>query len=412
MDLIFFTAQFPYGKGETFIENELPLLAGSFGRILIVTQANKDSQARSVPANIKIISIPNQVPLRYKLMALAGFFSPLLQSEKAFIKNHIKLPLTKQILSTMLGSYAQALHISDIIEKLISENGFNPGNTVLYSYWMSNVAAGLGLYRLKTEKVRAVCRVHGWDLYFERHEPPYLPFRNFIASSLDRIYCISVNGSEYLKTILGSGAGKVEVSRLGTFNNTGRRSGSSTGKITIVSCSNIIPLKRIHLIIASLALIKDIEIEWTHFGTGILEETVKQQASKQLGGLPNIKYFFAGQVSNSALLSFYAAKEVDLFINLSETEGLPVSMMEAGSFGIPVIATQVGGVGEIIKDGINGFLLPADVLPQQIAQAITAYYCLPRDKKEQVRNQAFEEWKRNYNAAVNYAGFIRKLQGG
>ena len=37
-----------------------------------------------------------------------------------------------------------------------------------------------------------------------------------------------------------------------------------------------------------------------------------------------------------------------MFINLSSSEGIPVSIMEAQSFGIPVIATNVGGSGEIV----------------------------------------------------------------
>ena len=50
---------------------------------------------------------------------------------------------------------------------------------------------------------------------------------------------------------------------------------------------------------------------------------------------------------------------IDALINVSESEGLPFSMMEAISFGIPVIGTNVGGVKEIINND-TGILLEKD----------------------------------------------------
>ena len=48
----------------------------------------------------------------------------------------------------------------------------------------------------------------------------------------------------------------------------------------------------------------------------------------------------------------------DLFMLISNYEGLPVSIIEAMSVGIPIIASDVGGVKELVKDGVNGFLIP------------------------------------------------------
>ena len=48
--------------------------------------------------------------------------------------------------------------------------------------------------------------------------------------------------------------------------------------------------------------------------------------------------------------------EVNGFILPSYNEGLPVCILEAMSFGLPIIATRVGGIPEIMEDGVNGFL--------------------------------------------------------
>lgn len=52
--------------------------------------------------------------------------------------------------------------------------------------------------------------------------------------------------------------------------------------------------------------------------------------------------------------------DFDLFVNMSLSEGIPVSIMEAISFGIPIIATNVGGNAEIVNDE-TGVLIPVNI---------------------------------------------------
>ncbi|MBO8126092.1 MAG: glycosyltransferase family 4 protein [Firmicutes bacterium] len=77
----------------------------------------------------------------------------------------------------------------------------------------------------------------------------------------------------------------------------------------------------------------------------------------------------AGQVAD--LLPLYASS--DLFILPSWSEGLPLSLLEAGSVGLPVVATRVGGVPGVIRSGETGLLVePRDAvaLSQAILQVI------------------------------------------
>ena len=61
-----------------------------------------------------------------------------------------------------------------------------------------------------------VTRVHGWDLYFERHKESFLPFREFIFQQADRIFPVSEDGRKYLlDKRLSNDSSKIITSYLG-----------------------------------------------------------------------------------------------------------------------------------------------------------------------------------------------------
>ena len=65
----------------------------------------------------------------------------------------------------------------------------------------------------------------------------------------------------------------------------------------------------------------------------------------------------------------------DVVVNPSDIEGLPLVLLEAMALGRPVVATNVGGVASIVKNGVTGLLVPpgdADLLATAIQQALTA----------------------------------------
>ncbi|HWB62264.1 MAG TPA: hypothetical protein VG603_02050, partial [Chitinophagales bacterium] len=301
-NLLLFTAQFPFGNGETFIENELPFLVEAFEQVIIIAADTTSPQTRTLPSKVKVIRRPLSAGLKHKLASLLRFFSKDISNEIHFVKQTLRPRPYAQILSAIIGSYAQGLAITQFIKNLIASNKLEPASTLLYSYWMDNTALGLALFKKQNPDIKAICRAHGWDVYFERHQPAYLPFRNLIATQLDYCCCISENGRQYLLNKLGLAfKNKIRLARLGTINNTNHISAANTGKLVIVSCSAIIPLKRIHLIIESLALLNDINVEWVHFGAGPLEKTIKELAAQRLN-TGKITYAFAGHVSNARVL--------------------------------------------------------------------------------------------------------------
>jgi len=118
----------------------------------------------------------------------------------------------------------------------------------------------------------------------------------------------------------------------------------------------------------------------------------KLQSFAQAKGLEEAVQFL-GHISHQRLLAIYAQREVDLVVLPSLIEGIPVSLMEAMGYGVPVIGTDVGGVGELLC-GEAGLLVPARD-PVALAEAIERVLCdeqLRRRLGQAGRRRVQEGW--------------------
>jgi len=94
------------------------------------------------------------------------------------------------------------------------------------------------------------------------------------------------------------------------------------------------------------------DIAYVHFGTGEQQGELRAQvAANDLSS----RVLFAGFVADAG--AFLPA--LDIFVLPSKKEGLPYALLEAGAAGKAVVATDVGGIPEIIHQGESGLLVPA-----------------------------------------------------
>jgi glycosyltransferase involved in cell wall biosynthesis len=98
---------------------------------------------------------------------------------------------------------------------------------------------------------------------------------------------------------------------------------------------------------------------------------------------------FAGSQPHAGLAPWFSA--ADLFVLPTLSEGRPNSVLEALACGTPVVATDVGGVGEIVRDGVDGYLVPygdAEAFRGAVARALSR----PWDRRALVARAAEFDW--------------------
>lgn len=404
--LVLLTTEFPFGTKEPFIESELPIMTQYFDRVVSYALYSKGN-ARYIdyPQNYLYNSINSTK--RERLISLPRvFFSPTFWMELWGIVHKRKHILHRIKHLVQLSCYVYAPYKK--IVKSIKELSLDKQNDTLYfyGYWLVEHAFLAQILKERFNGHIAFSRAHRYDLYESIDKYEYIPYRNYLCNKLDYIFPISNDGKNLLNTYLGKAS--IQVSRLGTLDygeNPFKKEEKSI--CTIVSCSWCVSVKRIHLIIEALAQISDMMIKWVHIGDGPLLNELKLIAEQSLK--ENIVYEFKGMLSNRDLMNFYLNNSVDMFINVSSSEGIPVSIMEALSFGIPVLATNVGGVSEIVFDSYNGWLLKEDCSIEEIVKRIKNYFILSISDISVLRKQARCSWSDNYSADTNYKRFYSLL---
>jgi glycosyltransferase involved in cell wall biosynthesis len=396
--LILLTAGFPFGGHETFLETEIKYLCEGFEQVQILAVDPESESMRSVPENCSVTALHTRKGVQQKLKALAGIYDPRVGQELKIIRSVYGLKLNKGILSTLLVSLQRAKDLEQQIIPFIEKES----ETVLYSYWCDDSALALSLLSEKRKDLKTVCRIHRWDVYFDQSAVGYLPFRHYITTHLNTIFSISQDGIDHAKRVWKTGKDeKFQLSRLGINNEFPLRQ-VERDYLLLVSCSNLIPVKRVHLLAEALQHMTSEKIHWVHIGDGPererIEDLIKHFPS-------NVSAELKGRIPNSAIYTYYDETRPDLFVNVSASEGVPVSIMEAMSFGIPVLATDVGGNGEIVNEG-NGLLIPSNSDSKNIKNILTTFLALNQNA---VKIDAYKTWEQKYQASLNYQLFVDQI---
>lgn len=176
----------------------------------------------------------------------------------------------------------------------------------------------------------------------------------------------------------------------------------SSNKIRFVTVGTIYSVKNFPFLVDSFAeLCKEFDnLDLTIVGDGVDRENLQIQIDSL--GLSD-KIHITGCVYD---VENYLAK-ADVYVACSLFEGLPISMLEAMSAGLPVVSTDVGGVKDIIKDGVNGILVESGN-KEKYVQALKEL--ILNESIREIYSAKAKEISKNYDIRLMVEGYERIYQ--
>ena len=185
-----------------------------------------------------------------------------------------------------------------------------------------------------------------------------------ISPTADLRFCVSPRILEIRRDVDGVPAGKLRLVVNGTVvpADPGPRPGGEISRMGAVG--RLISAKDYPVLLRAAALVKDRQCKFQLDIAGDGPERDKIESLIGSLGLADCVTMLGLVTDVDALY-----RRCDLCVSSSIREGLPVALLEAMAYGIPVVATDVGASAEVVKDGEGGLVVPpAD--PEALADAI------------------------------------------
>jgi glycosyltransferase involved in cell wall biosynthesis len=224
------------------------------------------------------------------------------------------------------------------------------------------------------EGVTALSTVHGWTGHSRRERWLYYPLDKHLLSLFQKLIAVS---SDIRENLLRHGARPPRVTTVlngidhRAFRRHRSRERSIRGRlglqdndVVIGGVGRLEPQKRFDLLIDALAELRG---RWPALkllivGEGSLRDALAAQTARL--GLEETCQLLGHRTDISDLHHAF-----DLFVQSSDYEGTPNSVLEAMALETPVVATDVGGTAELVTHGVDGLIVPPGNLPA-LMQAI------------------------------------------
>lgn len=384
---ILITEAFPLGglTEEAFVLPELSALADEFDRVVLIPLVDRGPAALGLPSEVEVARDFVDAPeWRHKWLR----------------------PLVHPLSATSAYRLAAATFES-ALNRVIRRYGLNSRDTVIECFWFDFPTTALAGLR-RRRGFRFVARAHRYDILISKARM----LRSRAIAMSDGVYAVSEAGEKSLRERFPAETEHISTAYLGVpvSHKLACHSPEGSRSLRILTVARATEIKRpgqcIDMVEAIAVARPDWHIEWTFIGDGPELETLRQRADSNR--CSNLTIIPAGALPHHDVMNYYATHATDWFMLLSTSEGLPVSILEAMSFGVPVIATDVGGVSEAVNDE-TGLLLPVNVDKEEFVRGIVPYLD-SKIRYDALCQGAVKAVKERFDAEKLRGGFAKKLK--
>jgi colanic acid/amylovoran biosynthesis glycosyltransferase len=193
------------------------------------------------------------------------------------------------------------------------------------------------------------CTTHAYDIY--RKAPADLSERLRAAAS---VVTVSEANADHMVSQFGATRDHLHVIPCGVDVGRFRPDPSRLEPATIVCVARLRPVKDVAMLLRACRRLSDRAVPYRLIVIGDGPIRAELEAERSALGLDDV-VAFEGAQDQGHVLSWWQRATVGALT--SRSEGMPVSLMEAAICGVPVVATRVGGVAELIEHGVTGFVV-------------------------------------------------------
>ena len=400
--LIFITCSYPYRRftEPSFIRPEVEALCSEFDRVIFVPVMETD-EADTLPANAIVYrELTGRLPLWRRI---AGMASINVWKNVFADRRHI------HSLKDLRGSIATSVYVKYYrgkLLKLIADMNIEPTDTLIYNFWFTASA----LASTMIDGVRSLSRAHGHDIYPEQGVYLSHSLRDRALEKLLKVYVASEAGANYMRECYPDKAEKIITAHLGSRDPEGLNPNKMDGddEISLLCVARTEPVKRVpmmyNLLKAWAESRPDLKIRWIYIGNGSEMPTVKELVTKE--SVPNLTVELLGAKNNHEVHHIMSTRHIDAMLLTSSSEGgAPIALNEALSYGLPSIATAVGGVPEIVSQEVGALLTPYPTADEFISVMNHELPLLPTK-----RQAAREKWENGFRASNLRQKFATELR--
>lgn len=363
--IAYITAKTPFGLQEAFILTEMLALRSCGADILIIP---RDNPKKLLSHNKAKELIPFAMTFPLINLAIAGTFIKYMTSNPLLLMKLIyRIAFRTRAVTIALKNLAvfpKSLYLAqtDLLKDVSHIHAHWASTTATMAYIISHLTG-----------IPWSFTAHRWDIGEDNILEEKCRSASFVRAISER------GRKEILDTIRDKTlAGKVSVLHMGVdMPDLNEKRLAFDKTFTFLCPANLYSVKGHKYLLAACSILRGSGLSFRCFiaGDGYLEEELKAVVKKL--HLEDVTKF-TGRLSHEELFAMYDSGIVDAVVLPSivtadgEQEGIPVVLMEAMSYGIPVISTNTGGIPELLSDG-SGIMVP-EKDPYAIACALVRLY--------------------------------------
>lgn len=377
--LVYITEHLPFGSGETFIVPEIAMLLATGHEVRILPMMNRGEPAHPDAARLR--GWAHRIPLQSPSF-LFGVLGALLRQPRACWR------ILHRYRGGNLKAALKGLYAAGMVRR--------HGADHLHAHW-ADFTATMAQVISELTGVPWSFTAHRYDIVANNRLAEKLhsaAFSRFISHDGVRLARRGVSAEDLAKAVVIHLGVNVSMEPPGP------------GEHPVLLCpASLLPVKGHRYLIDAMGLLRDrgMPVELLLAGEGELREDITAQVAAL--GLAD-RVTLLGAVPHDALLAIYTERRVMMTVlasvDLGEGlhEGIPVALMEAMSYGVPVVGTRTGGIPELLGDDAGLLVPPADA--QALADALARLLNNPglrRDLGARGRTRIEEEFNITCTAA-------------